>query len=83
MYIQSSGFLSVARDHQQGLQDMVESGVRPFAVWSLIRPAFEASFYVIWALDPDEQRERKRRALRIAYATEDLAVFETARERRP
>ena len=67
LYIKCANLLAVARDHQLALEDMVKVAIRPCASWSLIRPAFEASFYVIWALEPDDAIERRRRGLRLAW----------------
>lgn len=67
-YINAHAFISVARDNQKALEAMLlASGVRPYAPWNLIRPSFEAAFYVVWMLEPNEGRERMRRALRIAW----------------
>lgn len=69
-YIQAHGLISVARDNQKALEEMLRGGVRPYAPWNLIRPAFEAGFYAVWMLEPDESRERLRRALRLAWDQE-------------
>lgn len=67
IYFQASGLLAIAYDHQQALQHMLRSAIHPFSAWSLIRPAFEAAFHVVWVLDPDDSEERMRRGLRLAW----------------
>ena len=68
MYIQARHFIQTARDNQKALEEMLASiGARPYAPWNLVRPAFESSLYAIWMLEPDNQRERLRRSLRIAW----------------
>lgn len=67
LYIQCSGLLAVARDHQEAVEQSMQFGVRPFALWSLLRPSFEAAFWVLWMLEPEDRRERLRRGLRVAW----------------
>jgi hypothetical protein len=42
-------------------------GATPVAPYNLVRPAFEAAFYALWALEPEDGRDRCLRGLRIAY----------------
>jgi hypothetical protein len=41
-------------------------GATPVAPYNLIRPAFEAAFYALWALEPEDGSERCLRGLRLA-----------------
>lgn len=69
MWIHTHSYLGAARDNQLALEDMLRGGfVRTHAPWNFVRPAFEAAFYVVWLLAPDDGRERMRRGLRLAWA---------------
>lgn len=68
IYFNAVHVLNVAEDNQLALEDMLlNRGIPPFAAWSLIRPAFENAFYAVWLLEPDDSRERCRRALRMDW----------------
>lgn len=67
MYIQAFSLIRAARDNQKALEEMLPRGARPHAPWNLVRPSFEASFYAVWMLEPQDQRTRFQRALRIAW----------------
>jgi hypothetical protein len=40
-------------------------GATPIAPYNLVRPAFEAAFYALWALEPEDGSERCLRGLRL------------------
>jgi hypothetical protein len=64
-YITVSRLLQVALDNHLALVGLIQShGVTHWAPWNLMRPVFEAAFYVIWILDPNDSRDRRRRGLR-------------------
>lgn len=64
-YITVSRLLQVALDNHLALIGLLQGhGVSHWAPWNLMRPVFEAAFYVMWILDPDESRDRRRRGLR-------------------
>jgi hypothetical protein len=67
VYASVERYLNIARDNHQALVALFTSphGMTTFAPWNLLRPEFEASFYAAWLLDPDDSRERRRRALRL------------------
>lgn len=67
VYTTAERYLNIARDNHQALVALITSphGITTFAPWNLLRPEFEASFYAAWILDPDDSRERRRRALRL------------------
>lgn len=67
VYATAERYLNIARDNHQALVALITSphGITTFAPWNLLRPEFEASFYAAWLLDPDDSRERRRRALRL------------------
>lgn len=64
-YIGVERYLGVARDNHEALLALLEHhGATPWAPWSLLRPAFETSFFAAWILDPEDGRERRVRGLR-------------------
>ena len=64
-YMGVTRYLNVARDNHEALQALLEHhGATLWAPWSLLRPAFETSFYAAWILDPEDGRERRARGLR-------------------
>jgi hypothetical protein len=66
-YIAAQSFLEVARQNLDAFKALIQSphGVRQWAHWNLLRPVLEASFWVVWILEPDDGRERRRRGLRV------------------
>jgi hypothetical protein len=57
--------LAIAMDNQEAFQSLITTrGVTHWSQWNLLRPVFEASFYVIWILDQRESKERRKRGLR-------------------
>lgn len=84
-YMGAQRCLSVAWDNHDALRSLLRHhGATQFAPWNLLRPTFEASFYAIWLLDPDDSLERRRRGLRFEWLDElehrafysDLAAIE-------
>ena len=68
VYFNALHSLNVAEDNELALESMLlDRGIPPFAAWSLLRPAFENAFYAVWLLEPDDSRERGRRALRMDW----------------
>ncbi|ROR55446.1 hypothetical protein EDD41_2720 [Luteococcus japonicus] len=66
-YITARSFMAAARDSNRALVKMLQmDGIRPFATWSAIRPAFECAFYAAWMLEPDLGHSRMKRGLCIA-----------------
>jgi hypothetical protein len=64
VYIQASGLLASAREHQIVYEQLIHViGHYPRAPWSLLRPAFESAFWAWWILDPDDSASRRQRAL--------------------
>jgi hypothetical protein len=65
-YIGVTRLLNIAIDNQEAFQSLITTrGVTHWSQWNLLRPVFEASFYIIWVLDPDESRRRRMRGLRL------------------
>lgn len=84
-YMGAQRCLSVAWDNHDALRSLLQHhGATQFAPWNLLRPTFEASFYAIWLLDPEESLERRRRGLMFEWLDElehrtyysDLAAVE-------
>lgn len=66
VYATVERYLNIARDNHQALVALISPhGITTFAPWNLLRPEFEAAFYAAWLLDPNDSRERRRRALRL------------------
>ena len=66
IYIGVTRLLDIAIDNQEAFQSLITNrGVTHWSQWNLLRPVFEASFYAIWVLDPNDSRERRRRGLRL------------------
>lgn len=64
-YITAHRYLQIAFDNHSALIGLLQHhGATPWAPWNLMRPVFEAAFYVLWILDPDQGRDRRRRGLR-------------------
>src|SRR4051794_29523358 len=60
-YITASRLLQVAFDNHLALIGLLQHhGATHWAPWNLMRPVFEAAFYVVWILDPAESVERRR-----------------------
>lgn len=65
-YIAADRYLGVAMENHHALKSLLAHfGATPYAPWSLLRPSFEAAFWVCWMLDPDDGLERRRRGLRV------------------
>lgn len=63
--------LGLAWDNHEALIAVLQHhGATQWAPWSLLRPTFEASFQVLWLLEPDSSVERRRRGLRLEYLDE-------------
>jgi hypothetical protein len=93
-YMGAQRCLSGAWDNHAALLALLQHhGATQFAPWNLLRPTFEASFYALWLLDPDDSLERRRRGLKFEWLDElehrtyysDLAAMErfVNREDRP
>ena len=77
-YMEVVRYLGVARDNHEALVALLEHhGATLWAPWSLLRPAFEASFLACWILDPSDGAERRARGLRC----EILDAYEQRRHR--
>lgn len=85
VYMGAQRCLSSAWDNHDALLALLRHhGATQFAPWNLLRPTFEASFYALWLLDPDDSLERRRRGLRFEWLDElehrtyysDLAAIE-------
>lgn len=64
-YITAHRYLQIAWDNHLALIALLQHhGATHWAPWNLMRPVFEASFYVVWMLEPDEGRMRRQRGLR-------------------
>jgi hypothetical protein len=68
-YIHASQGVETAWENYSAVFGLVQGahGATPVAPYNLIRPAFEAAFYALWALEPEDGRERCLRGLRIAF----------------
>lgn len=84
-YMGAQRCLSVAWDNHDALRSLLQHhGATQFAPWNLLRPTFEASFYALWLLDPEDSLERRRRGLMFEWLDElehrtyysDLAAVE-------
>lgn len=84
-YMGAQRCLSVAWDNHDALISLLRHhGATQFAPWNLLRPTFEASFYALWLLDPEDSIERRRRGLMFEWLDElehrtyyaDLAAVE-------
>jgi hypothetical protein len=69
-------YLGVARDNNEALIALLQNySATVWAPWTLLRPIFEASFFSVWILEPDDGKERRWRGLR----AEVLDSFEQRR----
>ncbi len=61
--------IGVALDHLHGFKIIVVNGeaVLPFAMYTLVRSAYEAAGTALWLLQPALRDERVSRSLRLAY----------------
>ncbi|MBF4765564.1 hypothetical protein ISU07_20740 [Nocardioides islandensis] len=70
-YFGAQRCLDIAWDNHDALRSLLHHhGATQFAPWNLLRPTFEAAFYAIWLLDPDESLERRRRGLLLEWLDE-------------
>ncbi|PUA80208.1 hypothetical protein C7S10_13700 [Nocardioides currus] len=70
-YMGAQRCLSTAWDNHAALVALLQHhGATQFAPWNLLRPTFEASFYALWLLDPDNSLERRQRGLRFEWLDE-------------
>jgi hypothetical protein len=66
VYIEAWRRIQYAMENQQALQALLRfAGATPWAPWNLLRPTFEAAFYALWVLEPDQGLTRRQRALRL------------------
>jgi hypothetical protein len=67
-YIHASQSIETAWENYSAVLGLLQGphGATPAAPYNLIRPAFEAAFYALWALEPEDGRERCLRGLRLA-----------------
>jgi hypothetical protein len=66
-YIQAFRAIETAWENYSAIFGLLQGhGATVFAPHNLIRPAFEAAFYALWALDPEDGRDRCMRGLRLA-----------------
>jgi hypothetical protein len=67
-YIHASQGIETAWENYSAVFGLLQSGhgATPVAPYNLIRPAFEAAFYALWALEPDDASDRCLRGLRLA-----------------
>ena len=84
-YFGAQRCLDIAWDNHDALRSLLQHhGATQFAPWNLLRPTFEAAFYALWLLDPDDSLERRRRGLLLEWLDElehrtyhaDLAAVE-------
>jgi hypothetical protein len=67
-YIHASQSIETAWENYSAVLGLLQGphGATPAAPYNLIRPAFEAAFYALWALEPEDGSERCLRGLRLA-----------------
>jgi hypothetical protein len=67
-YIHASQSIETAWENYSAVFGLLQGphGATPVAPYNLIRPAFEAAFYALWALEPEDGSERCLRGLRLA-----------------
>jgi hypothetical protein len=67
-YIHASQGIETAWENYSAVFGLLQGrhGATPVAPYNLIRPAFEAAFYALWALEPEDGSERCLRGLRLA-----------------
>ena len=64
-YIAARQLMVTAYQHHQAFRREVEHhGLTPFVSWTLLRSVFEASCWVHWLLEPDDDLVRRQRGLR-------------------
>lgn len=70
-YFGAQRCLDIAWDNHEALRSLLaHHGATQFAPWNLLRPTFEAAFYALWLLDPEESLERRRRGLVLEWLDE-------------
>ena len=66
-YMQAFRAIETAWENYSAIFGLLQGhGATVFAPYNLMRPAFEAAFYALWALDPEDGRDRCVRGLRLA-----------------
>jgi hypothetical protein len=67
-YIRASQLIETAWENYSAVLGLLQGphGATPAAPYNLIRPAFEAAFYALWALEPEDGSERCLRGLRLS-----------------
>jgi hypothetical protein len=67
-YIHAFHGIETAWENYSAVFGLVQGahGATPVAPYNLIRPAFEAAFYALWALEPEDGSDRCLRGPRIA-----------------
>ena len=71
VYIEALRHLHCAMDNHRVLLTLLEKhGLTPWAPWNLLRPSFEAAFYALWVLEPDDGLTRRQRALKLELIDE-------------
>lgn len=67
-YAAAERYLNTADENHEALVSLLEHhGATPTAPWNLLRPTFEAAFYALWLLSPQDTRERRRRGVRLEW----------------
>jgi hypothetical protein len=71
VYMAAERLLGLAWDNHAALLALLQHhGATQWAPWNLLRPTFEASFHVLWVLEPQSSLERRQRGLRLEYLDE-------------
>ena len=65
-YILANQLIEVAVENYHAVFALIQKGATPWAPYNLIRPAFEAAFYALWILEPQDSVQRLLRGLRVA-----------------
>lgn len=74
VYAAAERYLTIADENHDALMSLLEHfGATPTAPWNLLRPTFEASFYALWLLRPDESLERRRRGVQLEWLDDEAA----------
>lgn len=64
-YVMADAYIGGALEHIHTIRHLFGGyGATPRVPWTLLRPVFEAGFWTIWLLEPDDGDVRRRRGLR-------------------
>ena len=68
LYPTAERYLTAAHDCHRALPALLEvHGATQSAMWSLLRSQFEAAFYALWLLEPEDSAERVLRGVRCEW----------------